>query len=63
MDVKTVADIIRITLLTQNRQKFFEADAPIDNPSKVRDLLLLAKSKGVNLNKVKQDNDGFDWWG
>jgi len=54
-----MTDIIRITLLTQNRQKFFEAEAPIDNCNKVRELLLLANSKGVNISKRDKD---FDWW-
>lgn len=57
-----MSDIIRITLLNSNYQKFFEADAPADKPNKVRDLILLAKSKGVNIGPTSKRSEEFEWW-
>jgi hypothetical protein len=43
--------------------RYFEAEVPVDNPKKVKELLLILKEKGVSIPKSKKDDKDFDWWG
>jgi hypothetical protein len=48
------SDMIRITLIANNGTKYFESSAPVNDASKVRELILLVKSKGVNLKEITE---------
>lgn len=62
ISLRKTGDIVRLQMYSahNSHDKFFDMEAPANNPKKIRQLLEAAKSKGLNLSEDFDSSQS--WW-
>ena len=63
ISVRRNGDMVRLQIYDcrDSHEKYFDAEAPADDPGKIRLLLEAAFSKGMS-RPSKESNDELKWW-
>lgn len=64
ISLRRTGDIVRLQMYSahDNHDKFFDMEAPANNPKKVKLLLEAARNKGLSLSDPEDFDSEEPWW-